>query len=545
MDKYNFDFNEVGVTTENGAKSYSTTGSVIVDQFGKAGNYRNRELDDVFSDQKALWDSNALIALRFPFYLRMITRKIKVNESNITQKVQKGQGVRDESFKRLLWIAKNEEDAFYKHIWALPLVGSWKDLWTIMFYDIKFEVNCIKHEILFELINEGLKSTSHSELIKKYMPRIKSNGKCTTDWSQITNILAKKYANFNGMTYREYNKLKTSGTAHDFQKLICSGRYSDINWGNIPGRALSTLINGNFLEAHGLTKKYIKWLISQPTVKFTGYPYELARKVINSLSGYVGDSVNKTRKLNMPIYEQVTINKQFDELVRKASEGGTPLGNVWCALDTSGSMTSSVSKNTDVSAIDVCISLGVFLSSLNKGAFHKNVIMFDDESRVKQLDGDFCEMIRSIFSEDVAWGSTNFMSVIEEIVRVRKKNPNIPLEEFPDSIVVISDMQFNIPCNENYTTNFEKMKEKLYEVFPKEFVDNMKFIWWQVTSRTNDYPAEIGPGETFISGFDGSILSLILGGEVKEIEKKKGRPLTSEETIKIALSQEILQLINI
>ena len=50
MDKYNFDFNEVGVTTENGAKSYSTTGSVIVDQFGKAGNYRNRELDDVFSD---------------------------------------------------------------------------------------------------------------------------------------------------------------------------------------------------------------------------------------------------------------------------------------------------------------------------------------------------------------------------------------------------------------------------------------------------------------------------------------------------------------
>ena len=37
--------------TENGALSYATTNSVCVDQFGKAGSFRGREMSDVFYDQ--------------------------------------------------------------------------------------------------------------------------------------------------------------------------------------------------------------------------------------------------------------------------------------------------------------------------------------------------------------------------------------------------------------------------------------------------------------------------------------------------------------
>jgi hypothetical protein len=58
-------------------------------------------------------------------------------------------------------------------------------------------------------------------------------------------------------------------------------------------------------------------------------------------------------------------------------------------------------------------------------------------------------------------------------------------------------------------------------------------------------PAEIGPGQIFLSGFDGSIVSLLLGGEAKQIEKEKGRPITSEEAVQIALSQEILSYITV
>lgn len=522
--------------TENGAVSYKTTGAAIADQFGKAANYRGRDISAVFKEQEALWLENHENAVRFPFYLRLVTRKVKVNGENVTDKVQKGQGVRDESFKRLLWLAEFQPDTFYKNIWALPLVGSWKDVWTLLFYDITIGHNIIDHTIMFDLINEGLKCGTHTELIKKFLPRIETRSKCKTDWRSIRNDLAREFANYNKLSYKDYNRLKTSGKAHDFQKLICSGRFKDINWNLIPGRALSKLASQKFLTKHELEKGYIDWVKAQPTVKFTGYVYELMKEI--STSNGWSSSVK-----NLPLFKKITVDKQFDELIKKAEADGKITDNVWCALDTSGSMGIQVIPGT--SAFDICVSLGVFFATLNKGAFHKNVIMFDTVSHVKQLpDTGFCDMVSDIYNSATAWGSTNFQSVVDEIVRIRKDNPKIPLEDYPTTLLVVSDMQFN-PVGANVTTNYIEMKKKLYEVFPQEFVDNMKFIWWQVTGRTKDVPAEIGTGQIFLSGFDGSVVSLMLGGEAKEIEKEKGRPITTEEAIGIALNQEILSYITV
>ena len=522
------DFSNFAIT-ENGAVSYASTGKAIADQFGKAGTYRGRAIDAVFKEQEALWLENHLQAIRFPFYLRMITRKVKVNEKSVTEKVQKGQGARDESFKRLLWFSVHQPDIFYKNIWVLPMVGSWKDLWTLMYYDITLGLNSIDHNVIFDLINQGLKCKSHMELIKKFMPRIRSTKKCTTDWATITNNLAREFANYNGFSYKDCNKLKTSGTAHDFQKLICSGRYKDINWNLIPGRALNKLTAKDFLKKHDLEGDYIDWLEKQPTVKYTGYVYELGKEVI--------DNAHR----GLPTHRRITIDKQFDELVKKAVEDGNVLGNVWCALDTSGSMTCG--NLNGVSPFDICISLGAFFSTINTGAFHKNVIMFDNVSRVLQLKGTFTQMINKIISTTTAWGGTNFQSVVNEIVRIRKENPNIPLEDYPQTLLIVSDMQFN-PVGGNKDTNYVAMKKTLYEFFPKEFVDNMKFIWWQVNGNAKDVPATLADGGCyFFSGFDGSIVTLLLGGELAEFEKTEKRQPTMEEMIGVALGQEILSYV--
>ena len=59
-------------------------------------------------------------------------------------------------------------------------------------------------------------------------------------------------------------------------------------------------------------------------------------------------------------------------------------------------------------------------------------------------------------------------------------NPNIPLEDYPSTLLVVSDMGFNPTNNWRYQrdevleqTNYEAMKSKLYGCFPTEFVDNM------------------------------------------------------------------------
>ena len=49
--------------TENGALSYATTNSVCVDQFGKAGSCRGRDIETVFTEQAALWAANKEFAV--------------------------------------------------------------------------------------------------------------------------------------------------------------------------------------------------------------------------------------------------------------------------------------------------------------------------------------------------------------------------------------------------------------------------------------------------------------------------------------------------
>ena len=532
--------------TLNGAISNSTTNSVLVDQFGTAANYRNRPIEKVFEDQELLWMDNKEMSVRFPFYLRMVTRKVKVHNNFVTDNVQNGQGVRDESFKRLLWFAKNQSNIFYQNIWLLPMVGSWKDLWTIMFYDISMDINSIDRKVIYELIKQGIACEEHIELIKKFMPRIKSKSKLTTDWTRITNQLAKEFAEYLGISAKEYNKFKASGTAHEFQKMICSREYDKINWNLIPGRALNLIANSKFLTNHNLEEEYVKWLMEQPTAKFTGYVYELAKQVRDNIGyNFWGGKGNDLTKL--PLHKRVTIDKQFDELIKKAKENGKITENVWCALDTSGSMGSLTSCG--VSAFDIGTALGVFFSTLNEGSFHKNVIMFDNVSSVKQLNGSFSEMLTQIPYN--AMGGTNFQSVVDEICRIRHANPNIPLEDYPSTLLVVSDMGFNPTNNWRYQrdevleqTNYEAMKSKLYECFPTEFVDNMKFIWWNVSSKLNDFPSQINDGGTYLfSGYDGSIINMLLGEEVKPNEPKKQK--TMMEMVLEALNQEILQQVKL
>lgn len=523
-------------TTENGALTNKSTGSAIADQFGKVGCYRGRDIEEVFFDQQQLWNENPSYALRFPFYLRLITRKVKISDVAVSNKVQRGQGQRDEAFKRLLWIASEHPDSFYKNLWVLPLIGSWKDLWVLLYYDRKYNLNVLQETKVFDLLKAGFSSNINRDLIKKFMPRIKSSSKCHTDWTKTTNRLAKDFANYLHLYYVQYNHLKTSGTAHDFQKLICAGKYSDINWNLIPGRALSNLANGNFLSNHNLEKLFTDWIINSPSAKFTGYVYELGNKYRNMYG---------TKQL----YKKALINKQFSELIDKAKADGKITSNVWCALDTSGSMSACVPNlNGNISAIDICVSLGLFFSELNKGAFHNNVIMFDDKSHVKELRGNtFTDKIDEIYNDATAWGSTNFQSVVDEIVRIRRTHPNIPLEDYPTTLLVISDMQFN-PVNGygmSEQTNYEAMKSKMYEVFPKDWVDSFKFIWWDCIGRKKeDFPAKMDDGGCyFFSGFDGSIVSLLLNDDVHGKSDKK--PISMEEMIKTALTQEVLEFIKL
>lgn len=517
------------IVTENFAISNSSTGKHLVDQFGKAGAYRGRDLAIVWAEQSLIWGENPLDSVKFVGYLRLITRKSK--GFIVTDKVQNGQGARDEAFKRLLWIAKYHPETFYKNLWLIPVVGSWKDIFTLMALDIELKTQALDRAQMFDILMMGINDEDYNKaLVQKYLPQIRANSKCKTVRAKTLNGLAKGVANYFGWTDKEYRQFKSNGKAHTFQRLIAAKMYDKLVWNEIPGKALFNLIKGKFLEKHNLEASYLKWLESQPVAKFTGYVYELGNQVIEGSSEKIK---------NLSLVKKTTFDKQFKGLIElaKKNEGGIK-GNVWCALDTSGSMTSEAVDGT--TAYNVCISLGVYFAELNEGAFHNHVIMFDATSRVLKLTGDsFVDRIKQITSANTAWGNTNFQSVIDEIVRIRKANPRIPISNYPETLLVVSDLQFDIATAGNKKTNYEKAMQKLAAVGLPE----MKIIWWRCTGRYGtDFPSTLDDkGTYFLSGFDGSIITMICGGEKIE-DKITGimREKTMEEKLNKALNQEVL-----
>jgi len=509
--------------TENLALSHSTTGDIHLDYFSKCGTYRLRSLDEVFSDMGRMWSISPLLTLKIIFYLRLISRQAKgfIN----TEKVQKGQGNRDEFRKAILWLIKYQGEIFYKNIWLIPVIGTWKDLWH---WEIIDEID---HQEVYSLIKCGLEDDYNKELIAKYLPRLRSKSNCKIEKHLKIKNFVLGLCKFLNWTPVEYRKFKSSGKAHQFQRDMCENNWKNLNFNAVPGRALFKLLNDKgrvdditTIERHDLIEKYLIWVRKQPILKFTGYVYELMKAVNPGMS----------------LAQKYTVDKQFDQLIELAKKDtGDLRENVWCALDTSGSMCDNVA---DTTAFDICVSMGIYFSTLNKGAFKDHVVMFSNNSEVRKLHGSFADKVFQIKSSETAWGSTNFQSVIDEIVRIRIHNPEIPVSDYPSTLLVISDMQFN-PVGGNTKTNYEEAMMKLQQVgLPK-----IRIIWWYVTGRGKDFPSKIDDrGVILMSGFDGAVLTSILNYENK-IEAKKNKPdkFTPFDNMLKVLDQETLNKITL
>lgn len=522
--------------TENLAVSHSTTDSDLLDYFFKVGSYRGRDESAVHGDMAKIWNEDKLTALKILFYLRMITRKTTGGFFE-SEKVQRGLGAKDEFIKGLKYFEMIAPETLYKNLWLVPVVGSWKDLW----YDspvtnYSFYVNT---DEVYQLVRRGMQNDYDRQLIAKYLPRIRSKKNVKSERHERMNEFARGFCKFMKWSEKDYRHFKSNpkNTAHLWQRQMCGNLWDSINFGKISGKALFNLTfqkgkdNKTTFERHNLTDKYINWIKKQPVAKFTGYIYELFSKISD----------------NPSLVERITADKQFDGLIATAKKDTTEglQGNIWCALDTSSSMTDIVTQ--DISAYAICVSLGIFFSTLNEGAFKDHVVMFDDHSTIMKLSGTFTDKVNQIKSTNTARGSTNFQSVIDEIVRVRKSNPSIPVEEYPKTLLVVSDMQFN-PTNGNLETNYQSAMRKLKKVG----LPDIKIIWWSVigkpTVRAKDFVNKASDtGVAMLSGFDGSVVSLILGGEQEVVDEKTGkkRQLTPYENMMKALNQEALNQIEL
>lgn len=514
--------------TWNGAVSYSTTGlekfGPCLDYFAKAGTYTNRSQEDVNADMVRIFADDEKVALSIVFALRLITRKPNVEG---IQESQTGFGRRDEFFKACVWLANNKPELLYNNLHLIPVFGCWKDFLQSPLID------ALDRQKVYELFSQNL----GDDLLRKYLPQIRSSKNARTDRDKERIEWAKGFCRYLKINAAEYRRLKSSGQGHIWQKQMTKKEWDDINFNGIPGKAffLHTMQKGRqdkqtVFERHGQVDRLREWVLSQKSIKFTGYPYQLTQA--------------GTYTKQPSLVQKLILDRQFETILEPMK--GHKLGNVLPCLDISGSM--GVQAAPGVSAYDICISMGITFSCLNNGYFKDVVCGFSDNPILLKLAGGLCDRLNLIETDrnfqSVAWGSTNFQGVIDLLVKTRRENPNIPVSEYPETILVISDMQFN-PAGKNVKTNYEMTMKKLNSVG----LGDVRLIWWFVNGQASDFPATMdSKGCYIIGGFDPVNLKALMGlstedeskKDFKAAEKKEETPLDGMMNV---LSQPIFGLV--
>lgn len=526
----------------NGALKYDTTGNPFVDDFAAIGTYKNpRPITEVFATMNHLWSIDPIKTLQLSVYLRLITRNTKLFDGNVLN-VQRGQGLKAEFFNRMIWLATYHRDTFIKNLDILVCAGSWDDIFELMRVDLSYIHDGNPHKrvldwnFLFKFICAGLNDPGQAELIKKYLPQIKSASQCKTLRAQQNNYIAKWLANklFEGSkqeVYASYRRLKSSGKAHEWQKLISQQKFQQIDFSKIPGRALSLLTNSKFLANHGLEDAFAKFILSQPVAKFTGFVYELFAK--------------PTTKS----YQNMLINKQFAGLIETAKQNMNRDSNFIVCIDTSGSMTSPAC-GTNMRSYDVAKAMALYFSELLEGRFANTFLEFHSEVKMHTWVGNTpTEKFYNFRSNYI--GSTNFLGVANVFVDLKKKGYDE--SEFPTGVLCISDGEFDSSYyyREGKKTTFERFKLMLRNAgFSQEFVDNFKIVLWDIPNNYygNHTPKFEGladaPNFFYMSGFDPAGIAFLTGKEIPET-KKVVSPKNAEELFMAAMSQELLQMLRV
>lgn len=518
----------------NGALKYKSTGNSFVDQFTNASRYREcRNFKEIITDSQKLWDENPLDSVKFILYLRTITRKCKLDNGVYTKEVQKGQGLKHESLYRMYWLALAHPDTFWANIKLYLAIASWKDIFVLLRIDLinslKWENKALKWNQFGKLILAGLENPETSELVKKYLPQIRNRLKCTTEEAKANNMIAKWICSllFKGdkiSNYAKYRKLKTSGTAHQWQQLISQERYLEIDFNTIHGRALAQLVSSNFLINHNLYSKYETWLATKKDVKYTGYVYELFKDL--------GTRCNmRLSQENLSEVQKETINKQFLTLVDKAKKD--KVNNFLTVIDTSGSMTWGDERS--VEPIHVALSMALYFSYIAKGTFSNSYLEFSHDCHLKSWIGE--TPVDKMCTPFEGYCDTNFVSIAEALVEV-KNSRLVREDEFPEGMVCITDSEFNYASDNK--TNCIVFREKLIEGgFTKEFVDNFKIILWDVGEGNHStYEGLAGtPNVIHMSGLDATCLDFLLNNKQPIID--------SLALFRTAMSQEILNSVTV
>jgi hypothetical protein len=437
--------------TTNGMPSLKSADSACVDLFYKIGASRGKSITGEFT--KAFVE-NSDVALRIAQWAR---------------DVRGGAGERQLFREILAHLEKHEPDMALALLPKIPEIGRWDDLFI-------FEMPTLK-SAAFALIGSALKEGNG--LAAKWCPR---KGKTANELRQ-----------FLGLSPKQYRKTLVALTKV-VETQMCAKDWDNINFSHVPSQA-SRIYRKAFARHTPLFAEYVSKLINgDTTVKVNSdaiFPHDVLKDLI---SPYI----------YLKNVEADHITAQWNALPNYVGEG-----NILPLVDVSGSMATPAGKNSSVTCLQIAVSLGLYLSDKNKGAYKDQFVTFSERPQLLTLKGSILEKVEQMVKSD--WGmNTNLVSALNLILENALLN-HVPQSDMPKMLLILSDMQFD-QCARFDHSAMEAVEKR----FEQAGYTAPQVVFWNLNSHSNVPVRADKSGAALVSGFSPSLMKSLLAADLDE-----------------------------
>lgn len=374
--------------------------------------------------------------------------------------VRGGAGEREVVRKILTYMEKNHPAALERILPLIPEYGRFDDL-------LVFQTQAFK-EKAYVIIGDALRAGNG--LAAKWMPR--------------KGPIAVEIRNFFGMSPKQYRKSLVALTKVVEQDM-CAKRWNMIEYSHVPSLAAARYQKAfNRNDPMGYAKYKSKLATGEAKINANAvYPYDVIK------SGKFGG-------------DHAVMQAQWDALPRYI---GDELVLPMC--DVSGSMGCPVGGNDNLSCMDVCVSLGLYLADKNTGPFKDMFLTFSATPSINVLKGDLRSKLRQL--ETANWGmNTNLNAAFDEILRVAVKG-KVKAADMPKYLLIMSDMEFD-RCTQ-FDDSAMQMIQRKFEAAGYEVP---KIVFWNLHARAGNVPVKYNmKNVALVSGFSPSIMTAVLGAK--------------------------------
>lgn len=380
----------------------------------------------------------------------------------------------------------------------IPEVGRWDDVLEFM---------CTPAEIAaLDLISAAL--NNEDAMCAKWMPRYKSLTKklrsmhnaCASDkeMEEATkkinehNLIVAKIRGRMGLNFKDYRKL-LSRLSSTVEQKMCAKEWGKINYSHVPSIA---------------SKNYRKAFNRNDESRYQEYLNALTKGVegvkVNADAIFPHDVISPYNLLRYGKSIHITPNEeQLAEAQWSALPDYMDNTKVLPMVDSSGSMQCDVGGGT--TAMQVAFSLGMYMSDKNTGDMKDVIMTFSNNPSLMKLTGNLKSKLTQL--KKAPWGmSTNIEEAFDTLLSFSVSN-NIPSEDMPEVIIILSDMQFDVCTSDPSSTVLQMIKKE----YKQHGYTVPKIVFWNINGKGTTPVKATKEGTALVSGFSPAVLKSILG----------------------------------